>query len=83
MAVVADDHCIINTMGVRFIEKIDATSSYGRTDQPYLIRVTYKGSVLSYGYTNSVKRDKQYDALREVMTATRRSKDELTNKSNS
>jgi hypothetical protein len=65
MAIVADDHCIINTMGIRYISK-SISDGYGR-GQPFQLHVTYKGNYSSFGYQSEAKRDAMFDKLVEAM----------------
>lgn len=53
--IIHDDVCLLNTQGVRFAEKIDA--SYGGSDITYRLRVTYKGDVLDVKYPSENRRD--------------------------
>lgn len=64
---IADDYTIINAQGVRFVEKIDRTGSSFGLDS-FNLRVTYKGSELTYPYSDKAARDAQYEALRKKLT---------------
>jgi len=63
--IVADDFTILNTQGIRFVEKIDAAYT---GPERYRLRVTYKGSQLDYLYPDKATRDTQYDAIRTALT---------------
>jgi len=64
--VIADDYTIINTQGIRFVEKLDG-NKYGMNTSEYSLRVTYRKEVLSYYYKSSELRDAQYDRIRKIM----------------
>ncbi len=59
--IVADAHTIINTQGVRFVERLDR--NYGGPTIAYHLRVTYKGDVLDFTYPDAASRDAQFAAL--------------------
>lgn len=66
--IVADDHTIINTQGIRWIEKVDREQNiFGYEAGPFL-KVVYKGDTLNYKYPSVELRDIQYNQLRVVMT---------------
>lgn len=67
MNMVADDFTILNTQGIRFVEKIDEMPPYANPER-YRLRVTYKGSQFDYRYPDKATRDAQYDALRTALT---------------
>jgi hypothetical protein len=67
MTIIADDFTIINTQGIRFVEKKD--QSWGDV-AAYYLHVTYKGSALIYKYPSAQARDEQYDRLRQALTPT-------------
>ncbi len=64
--IIADNFNIINTQGIRFVEKIDRTGSSFGGDW-FNLRVTYKGSELTYSYKDKKDRDAQFDALKKMM----------------
>lgn len=67
--IVSDDHCIVNTMGVRYITKTEGNKySSGIANQNYFLNITYKGNNISIGYTEMIKRDKMFDKLVKAMT---------------
>jgi hypothetical protein len=72
MSMVADNYTIINTQGIRFVEKIDReATNFGR--ELYRLRVTYKGAELDYGYPDKATRDTQYEAIRIALGISRTS----------
>lgn len=62
---VADEHTIINTQGIRFVERLD--ESYMRGEVSYHLRVTYKGDVMKFKYPDARSRDAQYARLRAAL----------------
>jgi hypothetical protein len=66
--IVADNHTIINTQGIRFVEKVDVAYA-GPTRHE--LRVTYKGDKLDYRYEKQEDRDAQYDRLRAALESPR------------
>jgi len=66
--VISDNYTIINTQGIRFIEKIDANKyGLGSHQGEFLLKVTYRKEVMSYYYNAQHLRDAQYDRIRQVM----------------
>ncbi len=65
--IVADAWTIINTQGVRFVERLDR--SYGGPTVAHELRVTYKGDVLTFKYPDAASRDAQFAALAAALTA--------------
>ncbi len=63
---VSDEFTIINTQGIRFVEKIDQ-GTFASSPERYRLRVTYKGEELDYHYPDKATRDAQYDALRTAL----------------
>lgn len=64
--IVADSQTIINTQGIRFVEKVDRKWA-GNHETKYALKVTYKGDVLDYEYQTLSARDAQFDRLREAL----------------
>jgi hypothetical protein len=65
-AIVSDDYTIINTQGIRFVEKVD--QSYGdRSTTTYQLRVTYKGDKMDFRYKDAALRDEQFARLCAAM----------------
>lgn len=71
MAIVADDRLIINTIGIRFVERYESGSYGNNPNLVWGLRITYKGSQLNYLYPNEAQRNAQYEALRAAMTKKR------------
>jgi hypothetical protein len=63
---VTDDYTLINTQGIRFIEKVDG-NSYGSNITEYKLRITYKHDILNYHYPTAELRNEQYRKLRELL----------------
>ena len=60
--VVDDDYTIINTQGIRTVEKRDG---FGADN--FRLIVSYKGAQLDYRYPDAAARDAQYARLRRAM----------------
>jgi uncharacterized protein YbaA (DUF1428 family) len=73
MAIIADGHTIINTQGIRYVEKRDVT--YGGPTHRYELVVTYKGNQMQFSYPSAALRDVQFAALSKAMTAPRLERD--------
>jgi hypothetical protein len=68
MAIIADDWTIINTMGIRYVQKSNADEAYARNPLSiYGLIVHYKGTHVHYMYPTAALRDAQFDALRAAM----------------
>lgn len=68
MTIVADDFCIINTMGIRYVQKINHDTAYMRDPtQSFGLTVHYKGTHQTFNYPTRELRDKHFEALREAM----------------
>lgn len=63
---IADKFTVINTQGIRFVEKTNS-NSYSTIDK-FTLRVTYKGSALIYSYALESDRDNQYNNLVNKLT---------------
>ena len=59
--IVSDNYTIINTQGIRFVEKIDFFNYL--KEREFKLRVVYKGSEMCYHYPDKLLRDEQFDAL--------------------
>lgn len=69
MAIIADGFTIINTQGIRYVEKRDVT--YGGPTHRYELVVTYKGNQMQFSYPDQASRDAQFKALAAAMVVQR------------
>lgn len=68
MPVVADDYTIVNTMGIRYVQKVDEDTAYARSPlQIYGLVIHYKGNHIHYKYPTKELRDAQFEAIRNAM----------------
>ena len=67
--VVADGYTLINTQGIRYVERKDVT--YGGPVTRWELVVTYKGNTMTYLYPNAHARDAQFAALSAALTGLR------------
>jgi hypothetical protein len=61
---VSDEYTVINTQGIRFVEKVDRAWSEGAK---YSLLVTYKGDKMDFTYKDQASRDAQFDRLRAAL----------------
>ncbi len=63
--IVSDDFTVIDTQGVRFVEKVD--TAYSGMAINYELHVTYKGDKMVFRYKDATIRDAQFARLRAAM----------------
>jgi hypothetical protein len=68
MVVVADDFNIVNTMGIRFVQKAQEDTAYSRNPlEMFSLIIHYKGTHVHFKYPTRELRDAQFEAIRAAM----------------